>query len=165
MAHALRCRIGRACVWDRRVKNIFLMRLTSCARKLENLSQTARPASRLVRGRITENVPPTYQSVLHFVFEHIGDDKIHIGLDHHIRYDDIKVVGEFPQNEVVGVHDDVAVGDGFEVAVAERFQEVNVVAAHILHGDEGCGVQRNVDAGKRVREVRIAIRGDGYANR
>lgn len=104
-----------------------------------------------------ENVPPTYQLMLHLVFEHIGDNKIHIGLDHHIRYDDIKVIGEFPQNEVVGVHDDVTVGDGFEVAVAECFQEVNIIAAYILHGNKGCGVERNVDAGKRVREVRIAI--------
>ena len=95
--------------------------------------------------------------MLHFVFEHIGDDKIHIGLDHHIRHDDIKVIGEFPQDEVVSVHDNVTMGDGFEVAVAKRLQEVNVVAAHILHGDEGCSVERNVDAGKRVREVRIAV--------
>ena len=95
--------------------------------------------------------------MLHFVFEHIRNDEIHIGLEHHIRHDDIKVIREFPQNKVVRVHDDVTVGDRFEVAVAKRFQEVNVVAAHILHGDEGCSVECDVDAGKRVREVRIAV--------
>ncbi len=106
----------------------------------------------------------TYLSTLHFVFEHVGDDKIHIGLEHHVRNDDIKVIREFSQNEIVCVHNGMSVGNGVKVAVTKRFEEVDVVTAYIFDGYEGSGVKCDVDTGERVWEVRIAVRGDGYAN-
>ena len=101
------------------------------------------------------------QSVLHFVFKNVGDDKVHIGLKHHVRDDKIKMIRQLPQNEVVAVHDGVAVRDAVEKVVTKGLKQTNLVPACILDGDKVGGVEPDVDAGGVVGEVGVGVCGDG----